>query len=192
MIQKNPQLDFGDTILSEERLGFLKLQLLRTNELEGDICEVGVYKGGSSVFLSKIKKSDDILYLFDTFEGIPNQSEHDNIHVIGDFFDSPYEKIVSFFCENDTVKIYKGIFPQETGKFVSSKKFKFVHLDVDTFISYKDSLEFFYDKLVVGGIILFDDYNADTCLGAKKAVDEFFINKPENVVVDITTYITKK
>ena len=33
--------------------------------------------------------------------------------------------------------------------------------------------------MIKGGIIICDDYNFDTCLGAKVAVDEFFESKPE-------------
>jgi len=33
-----------------------------------------------------------------------------------------------------------------------------------------------------GGLIIFDDYSAPSCLGAKDAVDAFFTDKPEDVV----------
>lgn len=56
---------------------------------------------------------------------------------------------------------------------MSGKKIKFLHLDVDIYDSYKNCLNFFHEKMIKGGIMVFDDYNANTCLGAKKAVDEF-------------------
>ena len=32
------------------------------------------------------------------------------------------------------------------------------------------------------GIIIFDDYGFPSCPGARKAVDEYFKDKPENVI----------
>ena len=58
----------------------------------------------------------------------------------------------------------------------------FLHLDVDLYQSYKDCLEFFYPKLLKGGIVTFDEYTVDYELkkkkgwsfsGAKTAIDEF-------------------
>jgi O-methyltransferase len=50
------------------------------------------------------------------------------------------------------------------------------------YLSYKQSLEFFYDKMIVGGYIIFDDYNSRVCEGATIAINEFFLNKKENVL----------
>lgn len=61
------------------------------------------------------------------------------------------------------------------------KKFCFVHLDVDLYKSTKDCLEFFYPRMVRGGIILTHDYNY-VFKGVKKAYNEFFANKPEAVI----------
>jgi hypothetical protein len=42
---------------------------------------------------------------------------------------------------------------------------------------YVDNIEYFWSKLVSDGIMVFDDYQAWTCPGAKKAVDEFLTKK---------------
>ena len=65
-------------------------------------------------------------------------------------------------------------------------------MDVDNYISYKESLEFFYDKMVNGGIIVFDDYNCECCPGANLAIDEFFSSKEEKLLFDSVYYIIKK
>ena len=61
-------------------------------------------------------------------------------------------------------------------------KFCFVHLDVDLYQPTLDSLTFFYEKMIQGGIILCDDYGFTTCPGAKKAMDSFFSDTHEEVV----------
>ena len=40
-------------------------------------------------------------------------------------------------------------------------------------------LDFFYPRMVPGGIILFDEYNDPAWPGANRAVDKFFANLPE-------------
>ena len=86
-----------------------------------------------------------------------------------------------------TMSKYRGIFPEDTSTHINDKKFKIVHLDVDTYISYKESLEFFYDRIIIGGYIIFDDYNEPTCLGAT-AINEFFENKKENILQNNKSY----
>lgn len=50
-------------------------------------------------------------------------------------------------------------------------------MHVDLYEPTKDSIEFFYDKLNVGGIFLCDDYGFTSCPGATKAIDEFLVDK---------------
>ena len=56
---------------------------------------------------------------------------------------------------------------------VESKKFAFVHVDVDLYQPTLDSLKFFYPRLLPGGVIVVDDYGYSVFPGAKRAVDEF-------------------
>ena len=57
------------------------------------------------------------------------------------------------------------------------------HVDVDIYRSVWDCCEFIYPRLQVGGAMVFDDYGFPTCPGARKAVDEFFRNKPETPII---------
>jgi hypothetical protein len=74
--------------------------------------------------------------------------------------------------EFQNVRYYPGWIPDRFSE-VADRKFRFVHVDVDLYRPTKDSLEFFYGRLVPGGVIICDDYGFDTCPGARKAVDEF-------------------
>ena len=68
-----------------------------------------------------------------------------------------------------------------------------LHLDVDFFASYKSALEFLYPHVSKGGIVAFDEYGSATLwIGATRAIDEFFADRPERVVkspvVDLRDY----
>jgi hypothetical protein len=56
-----------------------------------------------------------------------------------------------------------------------------LHLDCDLYESYKLALETFYDKVQPDGVIMFDEYADERWPGARKAIDEFFVHKPEAV-----------
>jgi hypothetical protein len=188
----NSNLKLGNSLVNIQKIEFIKSKIIELNNIKYAVAEVGVYKGGSAKVILEVMNRECILYLFDTFEGIPNKTEYDNITIIGDFNDILYDDILKFFKIYDNVKIYKGVFPQDTSKYVECEKFKFVHLDVDTYISYKESLEFFYNKMIIGGYILFDDYNEPTCIGATKAINEFFENKKEKVRQNNKSYYIMK
>ena len=81
----------------------------------------------------------------------------------------------------DFVVFHSGWIPEKFHE-VSDVRFCFVHLDVDLFQPTLDSLSFFYDKMSPGGIILCDDYGFITCPGARKAMNSFFADKPEEIV----------
>jgi hypothetical protein len=46
--------------------------------------------------------------------------------------------------------------------------------------------------MVIGGVMVFDDYDEACCPGANKAVDEFFQNKKETLQNNFSTYIIKE
>ena len=73
--------------------------------------------------------------------------------------------------------ICKGFFP-ESAKGVEDT-FLFVNLDADLYAPTLAGLEFFYPRMVKGGIILVHDYFSKAFFGAKDAVREFC--KKENI-----------
>jgi O-methyltransferase len=166
----------GQTICGHNAMISLETLARSVQSIEGDVAEVGVYKGGSAVLLKRTLPEDNI-YLFDTFEGIPSAGDFDNLHKAGDFSDTSFEQVSAVFADFFNVFVYKGCFPEHNSEVIADKKFKLVHLDVDTYQSHIDCLNFFHDKMVPSGVIVFDDYAAPTCLGARKAIDEFAAEK---------------
>ena len=146
------------------------------SHLDGDYAEVGVFKGATAKAICEAKGDKD-LYLFDTFEGLPGKDSIDLKFKAG-MYKSNFEIVKQKLQQYDNVHIYKGYFPS-SGKPIKNNRFAFVHLDVDIYQSTKESIEFFYPRMVDGGIIISHDYHAQ---GVKKAFNEFFQDKPEEIV----------
>jgi len=141
------------------------------NKLEGNFAEVGCYQGGSSKLILANLRAGSSFYVFDTFEGLTNLITEDK--------DSKRFQAGQFACSLDKVKEYlndervvytKGIFPNSANG-LKSQEFSFVHLDLDLYKATLDSLEYFYPKMVVGGILVSHDYS--TADGVRNAFDEF-------------------
>lgn len=171
------------SLLDGKRKDRIRHYIQLANHLDGDFAEVGVYKGGSAEILAKSKGSNKSLYLFDTFEGMPDVNPKvDNHHKKNDFNDVSFYDVCVELTPYGNVFLYKGIFPDDHGDKIKDKKFSLVHIDVDIYKSYSDCLNLFYPLMVDGGIIILDDYHASSCIGAKIATDEFFSDKPEKPI----------
>jgi len=151
----------------------------RTQKIQGDIAEVGVYRGGSSKIICEAK-GNKVLHLFDTFDGLPELSQKDDPKYFhkGEFR-ALFEEVKRYLREYSNVYLYKGFFPDTAGP-IKNKKFSFVNLDVDIYKSTLDCLKFFYPRMNRGGIIMSHDYiNA---VGVRRAFDEFFKDKKEPII----------
>ena len=176
------------SLLDTDRLDNIVRLLNIANKLDGSIAEVGVYRGGSAYYLDLLSNGKNV-YLCDTFEGIPYKGELDK-HEIGDFDAVSYEDIRERF---PSAIILKGIFPDTAEIAINENQtFCFVHLDADQYKSTVDSLNYFYPKMVEGGVIIFDDWG--WLPGVDLAITEFFKDKPEEISqeVDMQCYIIKK
>lgn len=131
--------------------------------LDGDFIECGTNKG----FLAKIiidyidldGKGKDF-FLLDTYEGFDekylNPIELANGKRSGGY-DYCYDFVLEYFSQHPCVKIIKGSIP-ETLSLVGSRQVAFIHIDLNCVIPEIASINFFWDKLVTGGVVLLDDY----------------------------------
>lgn len=160
------------------RLLFLYLFMPKINKLEGSIIEFGTYKGGTARFMASL--TDKIVFTLDTFEGLPYPSKRDKAHIYpkGGLKADYHE--VQRFCFMPNIVIKKGLF-SETMPQVMVSLFCFAHIDADLYESTKEAIEWVWDKLVKGGMVLCDDY-FDTSGGAKKAIDEFLAGKKVKLI----------
>jgi predicted O-methyltransferase YrrM len=129
----------------------------------GAIVEVGVYRGGSALLLSTLKRD---MYLYDTFEGIPFQGELDRDNEVGKFSETSAEMVQKLLPE---AKVIKGLFPDSL---VAMPPVSFVHADADQYESTKAILEVLPPLMVKGGMMLFDDFGHPGTEGCTRAVVE--------------------
>jgi O-methyltransferase len=171
-----PQIT-GNTGLSRQKL-YLLLQLCRqTLHLDGDIFEAGVGSGGSARLMldcllrQKVRKT---LWLLDTFEGYQKiDGKRDGAHVqINQCRGKSYEDVERLLT-NDTmpVKLIKGLIPATLAE-VRANKICFAHIDVNLYEPTLAATEFCLQRLVPGGIMVFDDYGWPATYSARKAIDE--------------------
>ena len=145
--------------------------------ITGDIIEVGVWKGGSGCLMAhraQLEKIDATVYLCDTFHGVVKAGGKDNKYLGGEFSDTS-EEIVQNLVNSiglQNTKILKGIFPDDNGDDLKDRSFRLCHIDVDTYDSAKDIVEWVWPRLSVGGAIVFDDYGFVRCEGVTKLVNE--------------------
>ena len=143
----------------------------------GDVIEIGVWKGGTGVLIGQKAKLCNIpckIYLCDTFKGVVKAGSLDVAYKGGEHADTSRE-IVEGLIQNaglDNIKILEGVFPDETGDAVQDAKFRLCHIDVDVYQSAHDIVNWIWDRMVPGGIIVYDDYGFPTCSGVTRHVEE--------------------
>lgn len=156
------------SLLSTDRRASLARAVREVALLEGDMAEVGVYKGGSAMIISD-SCPNKTLHLFDTFSGLPEDDSFSGEHHKGDFSCSLKE--VQDFLAGRNTEFHPGVFP-ETTRTLGGKKFSLVHLDGDTYQVTKASLEWFWPRMTPGGRIVLDDWKWGNCPGVEKALEE--------------------
>jgi O-methyltransferase len=170
-------LTYKLTLVDSDRCYALYCLLLHALQIDGEIWECGVYKGGTAVMMAEIIRNKGVnktLRLFDTFEGMPETGDKD-WHKKGDFNDTSLEAVQKVVGQDSFIQYHKGFMPNT---FVESK-IAMAHIDVDLYQSVLDCCNFIYPRMSAGGFMVFDDYGFDSCPGARQAVDEFFADKKE-------------
>jgi O-methyltransferase len=143
----------------------------------GALIEIGVWRGGTAALIATRARDlglRDKIYACDTFSGIVKAGAEDPHYVGGEHADTSARSVETLFYDTlklDNIEILSGIFPEETGAKVANLKFRFCHIDVDIYQSAKDVAEWIWERLVPGGIIVYDDYGWDTTPGIARHVD---------------------
>lgn len=167
---------------------FLIYQIAKAQtKREGDFAEVGVYQGGSARVICEAK-GDRKLRLFDTFCGLPEDSSKEDGGVLKKHtWSCSRENVEKFLSKFPNIDYYEGIFPKSVEGIaeVENAKYAFAHFDVDLYEGTLGCLQFFYPRMVPGGILMSHDYSI--LGGVKRAFDEFFADKPEGVIELPTT-----
>lgn len=169
----------GYTIMDRTRCFMLYQFARQAREIEGEIAEVGVYKGGTARLIAKVVAgTPKTVHLFDTFSGMPETDAARDTVLKDDFSNTSFDAVRRFLSDCPNVRLHPGVFPA-TAPPASGLRFCLVHIDVDIHRSILDCCDFFYPRMQRGGIMVFDDYGHPDCPGVKPAVDGFFADKPE-------------
>ncbi|MGQ3284670.1 TylF/MycF/NovP-related O-methyltransferase [Bosea sp. (in: a-proteobacteria)] len=163
--------------------------------IPGDIVECGVWRGGSMMLaaLELVRRgaTDRELWLFDTFAGLPKPDAEIDIDVMGNRAIDGWNahtladgKTYWAYADEADVRRNMGLtrYPNRRLHFVPGlveesipkigpSSIALLRIDTDWYSSYKHVLHEMYDRVVPGGIVIFDDYGHFG--GARKAVDEF-------------------
>ena len=189
--------------------------------VDGDICEFGVYTARSLALLTdhdqKYRNNENSvnsadtpirnIYGFDSWEGLPvdqeqhprwseglfgtNHSYHPTIaknKVVGP------EDVYDFFktVELPEPTLIKGFYDNIQLP-TSIKQIALCHIDCDLYESTIQVLELIKPKLVVGSLLLFDDwfhYKGDPTKGEQRALNEFLQKYPKIQMTEFLRYGT--
>ena len=163
-----------------ERYWVICQYVKQSADLVGGTAECGVYRGSSSWLICN-NSGGKAHYCFDSFEGLSEPDQCDGEYWAKADLNSPESVANDRLADFSNVYILAGWIPTRFDD-VESNEFSFVHIDVDLYAPTKASLEFFYPRLVDGGIIVMDDYGFETCPGARRAADEYMRSRSESIL----------
>lgn len=163
----------------------------KIQNVKGDIVECGVFKGASMIrFLSfrdlfETSKKRNV-YGFDMFGKFPIPISQKKNFKADKKFANKHDQMIGLGIKKDKLenllklkkfnnfKLIKGNVINTIPKFLDKNpkiKISLLHLDLDIYEPTKFVLDFLYQKIARGGVILLDDYRH--IKGATLAVDEF-------------------
>jgi hypothetical protein len=204
----NPRVQSIIQSVREQKLTYLNEEALcelvsvafenERKKLKGSIVETGCALGGSAIVLASVKDKARELRIYDVFDMIPPPSDKDpeeakkryaiiasgsSEGIGGDRYygyqEDLYTKVKDTFkaylfeTEANNIMMIKGLF-DDTLKV--DFPVSLAHIDCDWYDPVMTCLSRIEPFLVSGGRFVIDDYNAWG--GCKKAVDEFFKDKP--------------
>ena len=144
------------------------------SDINGCYLEVGVWRGGTGALLADVANNyGKTVYLADTFSGVVKASHEDTVYYGGEHSDTSVEIVQTLMQDLKlaNVEILEGIFPDQTGDQIP-QNIALLHCDVDVYESAAHIISFVQDRLCSGGVIVFDDYGFDSCVGITRLVNK--------------------
>lgn len=152
------------------------------NNIEGDLIECGVWRGGATIFMKALVDSLGLkktVWVADSFKGLPRPDakyadDEGDHHYIFDEMIVPIETVKENFRKygllDEGVQFLEGWF-EDTLPLAPIEKLALLRADGDMYSSTIQILENLYPKLSVGGFCIIDDYGLIP--NCHKAVDDY-------------------
>jgi hypothetical protein len=150
----------------------------------GSFVECGVFKGDMSWVIGQTIGPERIpeFFLFDSFEGFSRQysdpSDFPDNPAFLDFADEFYQKqglyeyVCNRFAPFPHFKVIKGFLPEALDS-ECPEKIGYLHIDLNSPRAEIAVLERLFDRVLPGGVIVFDDYGWKLFRAQKEAEDTF-------------------
>ncbi len=200
----------GFTMTSVERMfaSWTAAKYVIENQIPGSFAECGVWRGGSVLLLLNAlihfgDTSRDV-YIYDTFEGMTKPTEEDRARDMEDtesYWRATQKGGVTDWCYGSIEEVRHNVslsgYPQERLHFVKGpieqtvpgtvpESLAYLRLDTDWYESTRHEMVHLYPLLNQFGVLLIDDYGHWE--GARKAVDEYFVEKKLKPLIFRTDY----
>jgi len=151
--------------------------LIKSSEVEGDVCEFGSYMGGTGILMGLLVRRLGLnkrVHLFDSFQGLPSP-DPDEIEA-QEYWEGAFagkkaviERSVIENGLQDVIVLHEGWFQDSLRTFHTP--LSFAHFDADIYSSTKTALTAVYPNMPNGALLVFDDY-FDLTQGVRRAVTE--------------------
>jgi len=160
--------------------------------LGGAMAECGVFQGFSALLTCRVRQGRDPAFrgrdqfLLDSFEGLSAPVTEDMLEYSGEgggvtrrpshakgHFAVGMDSVRERFGDFPEVGFIKGWLPGTLSQ-LPERKWSFVHIDVDLYEPTLGCLEYFYPRMMPGGVILNDDFSSPLFPGGGRAWIEFF------------------
>lgn len=178
-----------DSAFRKPRFYNLVQMLMATKPLSGECLEAGCFRGLSSYLICNYLKRESKEFtgngysIVDSFEGLsePVSKDLDAVYNVRtrakkELYAASLESVRHVLSDYPNIAYYKGWIPDVLGV-LPENRYRFVHIDLDLYQPILASLEYFYPRLCIGGILVVDDYGYLDFPGAKRAVDEFCLSR---------------
>ena len=155
-----------------------------TTNTENNFVECGVGDGMTTFFALKeisrrFTNSNFKMYLYDSWDSMKEEDlAKSEITNIGRYSNLNVERTKKNLIDFQNNLIYNVGYIPDSFSASSPDKIIYLHIDLNSTKPTIDALNFFFPRLLEGGIIIFDDYGNTGYPDTKKQIDEFFKNKP--------------
>ncbi len=193
------------TMTSPERIAALveAVRYVSRSNIAGDVVECGVWRGGSMMAIAAtLLEADDqrMLHCYDTFDGMPPPAaiDRDPAGVAAADLLASQDRITGpVWARSPLDEVKRNLlstgYPESRVRFVMGRveetipahapdQIALLRLDTDWYASTRHELEHLFPRLVMGGVLIIDDYGHWE--GARKAVDEYFADTAARILLN--------